>query len=314
MSLNKEYLLKETIDRWVNTFHEDKGLTYRSESHFWQLLKSGGETYGIDRIGQYKILKEVKKRFVVYVRYYYRRWFVNQRFTSFELVSFLEDFAFFPDVTQELQNFVIYLQKQQDTLEEERKRLHVRNLGDVAHDGQNVHTKEVVVQTNEKIELLHSVTVKQKQKTLSEIETAWMGQCYVNYTKLTTVLEDMRKWGNTETVCAEGDWAYRKALRGLWTKIQTNPELVQRLWEESLDSLGMCAQGHLSRLANVLVGFEEGVKTPICMKELFQNEISLLAAKEMTNEEKEGQAKSLMDTYFIAEEERQVWLDAVLSV
>jgi hypothetical protein len=314
MSLNKEYLLKETIDRWVNTFHEGKGLTYRSESHFWQLLKSGGETYGIDRIGQYKILKEVKKRFVVYVRYYYRKWFVNQRFTSFELVSFLEDFAFFPDVTQELQNFVIYLQKQQDTLEEERKRLHVRNLGDVAHDGQNVHTKEVVVQTNEKMELLHSVTVKQKQKTLSEIETAWMGQCYVNYTKLTTVLEDMRKWGNTETVCAEGDWAYRKALRGLWAKIQTNPELVQRLWEESLDSLGMCAQGHLSRLANVLVGFEEGAKTPICMKELFQNEISLLAAKEMTNEEKEGQAKSLMDTYFIAEEERQVWLDAVLSV
>jgi hypothetical protein len=314
MSLNKEYLLKETLQRWVNTFHEDKGLTYRSEYHFWQLLKSEGENYGIDRVGQYKILKEVKKRFVSYVRYYYRRWFVQQRFSSFELVSFLEDFAFFPDVTQELQNFVIYLQKQRDTLEQERKRLRIRNLGDVAHDGQNVHTKEVVVQTNEKMEILQSIPVKQKQKTLSEIETAWMGQHYVNYTKLTSVLEDMRKWGNTETVCAEGDWAYRKALRGLWTKIQTNPELVQRLWEESLDSLGMCAQGHLSRLANVLVGFEEGVKAPISMKELFQNEISLLAAKEMANEEKERQAKSLMDTYSIPEEERQVWLEAVLSM
>jgi hypothetical protein len=298
----------------VNTFHEDKGLTYRSEYHFWQLLKSEGENYGIDRVGQYKILKEVKKRFVSYVRYYYRRWFVQQRFSSFELVSFLEDFAFFPDVTQELQNFVIYLQKQRDTFEQERKRLRIRNLGDVAHDGQNVHTKEVVVQTNEKMEILQSIPVKQKQKTLSEIETAWMGQHYVNYTKLTSVLEDMRKWGNTETVCAEGDWAYRKALRGLWTKIQTNPELVQRLWEESLDSLGMCAQGHLSRLANVLVGFEEGVKAPISMKELFQNEISLLAAKEMANEEKERQAKSLMDTYSIPEEERQVWLEAVLSM
>lgn len=313
MSLNKEYLLKETLQRWVNTFHEDKGLTYRSEYHFWQVLKSEGENYGIDRVGQYKILKEIKKRFVSYVRYYYRRWFVQERFSSFELVSFLEDFAFFPDVTQELQNFVIYLQKQRETLEQERKRLRIRNLGDVAHDSQNVHTKEVVVQTNEKMEILQSIPVKQKQKTLSEIETAWMGQHYVNYTKLTSVLEDMRKWGNTESVCAEGDWAYRKALRGLWTKIQTNPELVQRLWEESLDSLGMCAQGHLSRLANVLVGFEEGVKAPISMKELFQNEISLLAAKEMANEEKERQAKSLMDTYSIPEEERQVWLEAVLS-
>jgi hypothetical protein len=312
MSLNKEYLHKDTLQRWIATFHEDAGIRYRSEPHFWALLKYDGEIYGVDRIGQHKVLKQVKKEFVSYVKNFYKRWFISQRFTPFELISFLDDFAFFPDVTLEIQNYVIHLQEESDAIQRARKRLRVRGLGDVAHDGQNVHTTEVVVQTNEKMEILHSVAVKQKQKTLSEIEGAWVGQTYLDYTKLTDVLDDMRKWGNTETICAEGDWAYRKALRGLWAKIQTNPELVQRLWEECLDSLGMCAQGHLSRLANVLVGFEEGAKAPVNLKELFQNEISLLAAKEMANETKEAEAKVLLDTYKIPDDERQAWLDALV--
>jgi hypothetical protein len=312
MSLNKKYLHKDTLQRWIATFHEDAGIRYRSETHFWALLEYDGEIYGIDRVGQHKVLKQVKKEFVKYVILIYKRWYIQQRFTALELISFLEDFAFFPDVTLEIQNFVIELQEETEAIQRARKRLRTRNLGDVAQDGQNVHTTEVVVQTNETMEVLQSVTVKQKQKTLSEIEAAWVGQTYVDYTKLTDVLDDMKKWGNTETVCAENDWAYRKALRGLWAKIQTNPELVKRLWEECLDSLSMCAQGHLSRLANVLVGFEEGVKAPINMKELFQNEISLLATKEIPQDEKEVQAKTLMDTYSIPDGERQAWLDALL--
>jgi hypothetical protein len=73
----------------------------------------------------------------------------------------------------------------------------------------------------------------------------------------------------------------------------------------------MCAQGHLSRLANVLVGFEEGALAPVNPKELFQNEISLLAGKDMPEEVKMKEAIALMDTYTIPEEERQAWLDAL---
>lgn len=312
MNLNQKALYKQTLERWKATFHEDSGLRYRSENHFWALLKFDGNSLGIDRVGQHKILKQVKKEFINYVEEFYYRWFVTQRFTPLELVSFLEDFAFFPDVTMEIQNYVIELQEEAEAIQRARKRLRTRGLADVAQDGQNVHTTEVVVQTNQNMELLQAIPVKQKQKTLSEIEAAWLGKPYVDYIKLTDVLEDMRKWGNTETVCAEGDWAYRKALRGLWAKIQSNPELIQRLWEESLESLGMCAQGHLSRLANVLVGFEEGIKAPVNLKELFQEKISLLSAKEMSAEDKELEARQLMDEYGIPPGARQPWLDALL--
>ncbi len=312
MNLNQKALYKQTLDRWKATFHEDSGLRYRSEKHVWALLKFEGECLGIDRVGQHKILKQVKKEFLHYVMEHYHRWFVTQRFTPLELVSFLEDFAFFPDVTTEIQNYVIELQEEAEAIQRARKRLRTRDLADVAQDGQNVHTTEVVVQTNQNMELLKAVPVKQKQKTLAEIEAAWLGKPYVDYIRLTDVLEDMRKWGNTETVCAESDWAYRKALRGLWAKIQSNPELIQRLWEECLESLGMCAQGHLSRLANVLVGFEEGVKAPVNLKELFQDKMSLLAAKELSADEKEKEARQLMDEYGIPPGERQPWLDALL--
>ena len=311
MNLNKEYLYKETLQLWVDTFHEDGKYRFRDEQHFWTLLKYNGRKHGIDLIGQHKILKRVKKDFINYVRACYRRWIVARRFTAYELIAFLDEFAFFPDVRLELQNFVIEVYEDEEALARMRKRTREKTLVDLVRDGQNVHTTEVVVQTNEKMDLLNSVQIKQKQKTLSEIEAAWVGKDYVDYTKFTDVLEDMRKWGNTETVCQEQDWAYRKALRGLWAKIQTNPELVQRLWEECLDALGMCAQGHLSRLANVLVGFEEGSKAPVNPKELFQNEISLLAGKDLSQELKIKEATALMDTYEIPEVERQAWLDAL---
>ena len=311
MNLNKEYLYKETLQLWVDTFHEDGKYRFRDEQHFWTLLKYNGRKHGIDLIGQHKVLKRVKKDFINYVRACYRRWIVARRFTAYELIAFLDEFSFFPDVRLELQNFVIEVYEDEEALARLRKRTREKTLVDLVRDGQNVHTTEVVVQTNEKMDLLNSVQVKQKQKTLSEIEAAWVGKDYVDYTKFTEVLEDMRKWGNTETVCQEQDWAYRKALRGLWAKIQTNPELVQRLWEECLDGLGMCAQGHLSRLANVLVGFEEGSKAPVNPKELFQNEISLLAGKDLSQELKIKEATALMDTYKIPELERQAWLDAL---
>jgi hypothetical protein len=312
MSLSKEYLYKETFQLWIDTFHEDGKYRFRDEKHFWALLAYNGKKYGIDRIGQHKVLKKVKKDFINYVRACYRRWIATQRFTAYELISFLDEFAFFPDVKQELQNFVIELYEDQEELARLRNKKREKTLVDIARDGQNVHTTEVVVQTNEKLDVLKAVDVKQKQKTLSEIEAAWVGNDYVDYTKLNDVLEDMRKWGNTESVCSEQDWAYRKSLRGLWAKMKGNPELVKRLWEECLEAMGMCAQGHLSRLANVLVGFEEGVATPVNPKELFQNEISRLAAKDLPHELKEKEAIALMDTYTIPQAERQAWLEALV--
>jgi hypothetical protein len=66
-------------------------------------------------------------------------------------------------------------------------------------------------------------------------------------------------------------------------------------------------------LANVLVGFEEGVAAPVNKKELFQNKISLLSVKEMGEAEKRVEVEELFREYEIPSVEHEAWLDAVFT-
>jgi hypothetical protein len=108
---------------------------------------------------------------------------------------------------------------------------------------------------------------------------------------------------------------YKDVLRGLWAKIKTfdgelKAELTKRLWEECNEALGMCADGHVGRLVNVLIGFDEQFKNSVSPKEYFQNNIALIAASTVPMAFKLEQAKRLMDDIEMPENERQIWLDA----
>lgn len=187
-------------------------------------------------------------------------------------------------------------------------------LAALATDAQSVHTGPVNKQTNDNIELLKKTPVPRGQQTLDEILTEWLK--FRPYDKKTiAVLKDMRVWGKKEYVIEKGDYAYRVLLRTLWAKIKefggdVRAELTKRLWEECYESLGMCAQGHLSRLSNVLVGFVEGYKPPISSMETFQDTIAEIARGEGNVEEKITAARALMDEIKMPEEDRAVWLEA----
>lgn len=188
-------------------------------------------------------------------------------------------------------------------------------LAVLARDTQSVHTGPVNRQTNDNIELLKATVVPRGQQTLDEILTEWLK--FRAYDKTTiAVLKDMKGWGKKEYVIEKGDYAYRVLLRKVWAKIktfeeETRAELTKRLWEECYESLGMCAQGHLSRLSNVLVGFVEGYKPPVNEKEVFQDKMAELARSDDSVESKVAAAIALMDEMMMPEEEREAWLEAV---
>ena len=169
----------------------------------------------------------------------------------------------------------------------------------------------VVNQTNTILQSIEKVEVA-RQRTLQEIEALWVSKDYVDHSQVEAVLADMRLWGNKESICAEKDWAYRKALRSLWARVKGNAELERRLWEECLEAVGMCAQGHLSRLANVLVGFSADAEVVVNTKELFQNAVSALARQEMGTEEKQTAAGRLFEEYAIPVGERGAWMEALV--
>lgn len=198
---------------------------------------------------------------------------------------------------------------------ETKKMLKKDGLAGLAEDGQNVHTQAVVNQTNDGITIIRNTEVPEGQKTIDEIFNAWIIAVPECVEILSPVYEDMRKWGNCRTIIKKNDWEYRKTLRGIWAKIKTYEgdirlELTKRLWEECYESVGMCAQGHLSRLANVLVGFDETIKPPSSNKQYFQERIADLSRKDLSTDEKIRLATELMDEVELPQDERAPWLEA----
>jgi len=201
----------------------------------------------------------------------------------------------------------------------------VAQLKDIVENEQSVHTVIVLKMTNEGIGILGSVPVLPGQKTLAEIGAAWLAlpredlrldkESYV-VPRIKYIIADMTEWGKRPTVMHKTENVYRKTLRGLWAKIKAaDPEiykeLVKRLWEECSEARGLCADGHVGRLVNVLVGFDEEFKSNISPKEYFQNNMSLIANSTAPLAFRTEQAIKLMDEIGMTEEERGVWLEAL---
>jgi hypothetical protein len=183
----------------------------------------------------------------------------------------------------------------------------VTDLQRLALDTQNVHTKDVNVQTSAGIEYLLKTEVPEDQQTLAEIDQVW------NYPDKKRTLRDMKRWYETETCVKEQDALYKHMLDGLWTRIKAHKErdeLTTRLWEEARESVNMCCQGHLSRLANVLVGFTDEVKAEVPVGEIIQQKIAAIAAKEIGVEYKVCEAWAVFEELKVPMEERDAWIEA----
>ena len=182
------------------------------------------------------------------------------------------------------------------------------------NNSQSVHESFIVKHTNDGVTILLSTTIPSGQRTLSEIECAWSGK---NIFDLYDVMNDMKDWGNRERVMSETTNLYRNVLRGLWAMIKSvsdveiKAQLIQRLWEESKESVQMCADGHIARLINVMVGYDERFGNNIKPMEYFQNNIALIAASDAPVRFKIDQATRLMNEVNMPLEDRGSWLEAL---
>lgn len=185
-----------------------------------------------------------------------------------------------------------------------------RELAKLADDKQNVHTGVVNKQTRVAKEIIINTTIPNGQKTLDEILTSWLYDLKIG-SDMSLVYKDMLFWANKDLVVQKGDYLYRRMLRGLWAKIktydtETRLELVKRLWEETSEAVGLCAQGHISRLANVLVGFDDNFVS----QQTIHEALAYINRLTLPVHDKIEKALVVMDEMSIAQNERQPWLDA----
>lgn len=174
----------------------------------------------------------------------------------------------------------------------------------IADDRQNVHTGPVNQQTNTSLARLLETPVSARQDTLKEI---W------RYTKKKRIQKDMEKWYSVESCRQDGDWLYKRALDGLWARIKTSEhrdELTKRLLEEVTESVSMCCDGHIARLCNVLVGFDDLFVPQVSTGEALQQKMSAISMLDLSVEEKVFQAWEVFEELAIPMEEREAWVEA----
>jgi len=195
----------------------------------------------------------------------------------------------------------------------------VGELGVLAGDRQNVHTRFVSKQTNEGLDKLLKMTIPADQNTRKSIAKAWMSIYAMKdayWKPFLDILIDMNIWYETESCRETGDCLYRRALDGAWALIQQTPletrlQLMKRLYEECRDSYQMCAEGHISRLINVFGGFDDAFKGTVSLNERIQEAMSEISLKSITYEEKLVLAKDLFTKLGVTEQERAPWLEAL---
>jgi hypothetical protein len=192
-----------------------------------------------------------------------------------------------------------------------------RNAGELerlANDKQNVHTTTVVEHVKKMLNLLFSKYSASDDetnslKTLYEIEN----EC----TKLTTEAKlcMTSKYIAFDNIYDLGDSrVYARTLIAVWKYIQDSPnknDLIDILTEELHANIGMCAQGNLTRILNVLSGYLDGIVPEVKSKLTMLNEEFLLLRTIQNQSEKTKKANALLKKYNVPKEQWSAYIDNI---
>jgi len=188
----------------------------------------------------------------------------------------------------------------------------------LAADPQNVHTREITQQMKDAVSMLTAVQVPNTQtNTLNEIQETFLEQKRPLY-DVRKVMDDVEVWWRRPTTYTREDGLYRKCLRGLWWTIkqykgEVRAELEKRLWDELRDGAiphSVCTQGHMARLSNVMVGFDEAFVPPVPVGEILQQKMAAIYGMDVPHDEQIRLANEVFRELKIPETQHAEWLSA----
>ena len=188
----------------------------------------------------------------------------------------------------------------------------------LAADSQNVHTREITQQMKDSINILLAVQVPPDQTgSVREMRVGWLEKGYSEY-EVNMVYRDVVNWWNKDTIFSENDKLYRRILRGLWWTIKqykadVRAELEKRLWEELRDGAipySVCTQGHVARISNVMIGFDDAFVPPIPVGEILQQKMAAIYGMDVEYDEQIRLAEAVLDELKIPADQHGTWLSA----
>ena len=181
-------------------------------------------------------------------------------------------------------------------------------LARFANDMQNVHTPEAT----RIVEAADGLTVVARDNVLKEIVDCWTARQFGTMKQRIAVRIDMEHWYNAPLVRVHNDFAYKIMLNRIWSVVATSKyreDMEKCLWAEVLDSIGMCAQGHMTRLANAIQGFDTNEVLEVPRSERLQTAMSQIS--ELPPLERESAARRIFAELDIEESAQGAWLEAL---
>jgi hypothetical protein len=185
-------------------------------------------------------------------------------------------------------------------------------LARIANDNQNVHTQLVVEQTKKNVQEILKIPVPEiyrwQTKKLSMTYKTIIMFCH---------LSPKSAWQFSSMYCSDATiydlepGIFGKVVDGVWQFISKSPDkqdLKKILTSELRDNIGMCAQGNLSRICNVLQGYLEGIEQKESTNVILGREFSKLMEIESVNE-RLSKGKLILFNNNIPEDQWETWLE-----
>jgi hypothetical protein len=177
-----------------------------------------------------------------------------------------------------------------------------------ARDPQSVHRSSVQESLQKGLDFLMAVPLTSPLDAFNEIIAEYMNANLFRLKRpvclaLATDIDTLSVQLETHLV------VYADLLNHLWTYIRNHihkAELVKRLMEELEEGVNTCGNGKVSRLVNVLAGFEDGIGCGD-LQEAFQTKMAAL--RPLTD--RLYLAQELFREYAIPVDQQIVWLQAL---
>jgi hypothetical protein len=195
-------------------------------------------------------------------------------------------------------------------------------LAAFAADGQNVHTGVVSNQTHEGVKKLLALPVPSGQSEVTRTFVQRLLKVFADAKRISQrdaerVVLDFEHWYAQRTCRAVDDWMYKRIMDGVVNLISSKSdkelrhELYKRTFEEMRDSVGMCCDGHITRLINVFAGFDDAFAPEKSVAEKVQELFAALSAKECGLLEKVAEGVQGLRKLKVPEDEWEPWIDAL---
>ena len=187
-------------------------------------------------------------------------------------------------------------------------------LAAFAADNQNVHTVQSVTLTTAVVKRVLKVAVpagygwnnSEVSKTPGEI----IAGCKLGQK---AAMQMLTLYCAADTIYELGAGIYGRVLDGVWQYVSESPDkadLCRILKSELTDNVGMCMQGNLTRLCNVLAGYLEGIGSQECPADRLGRELPKLMEIDDVTHRIETARGVLRDTG-LPETEWAPWLEAL---